>query len=250
MPLIYGINPVAEALKSRRVSRIVHERGAGPRVDEIVRRAQDLRIAIETVDRRALDKLARGGLHQGVAAELQSLPAYTLEELVAGDEGPPLLVVLDGIEDPQNVGAILRTADAAGATGLVRQARHAAPLDGATARASAGAVHHVRIATVVNVSRALEELKALNVWTIGLDGQATDRYDQVDYGQPTAFVVGAEGTGLRRLVRESCDRLVSIPMAGEMASLNVSVSAGIALFEAVRQRRLGRGGPAEGSATR
>jgi 23S rRNA (guanosine2251-2'-O)-methyltransferase len=240
MTLIYGINPVVEALKSRRVSRIIHERGAGPRVDEIVRRAQELRIAIETIDRRALDKLTRGGLHQGVAAELQSLPAYTLEEIVREADGPPLIVVLDGIEDPQNVGAILRSADAAGVTGVVRQARHAAPLDGAAARASAGAVHHVRIATVVNISRALEELKALNVWTIGLDGDAPDRYDEVDYCQPTAFVLGAEGSGLRRLVRESCDRLVSIPMAGELASLNVSVSAGVALFEAVRQRRRAR----------
>jgi len=239
MSVIYGINPVTEALKSRRVSRVIHERGAGPRVDAIVRRAQELRIAIETIDRRALDKLARGGLHQGVAAELQSLPAYTLGEIVTASDGPALVVVLDGIEDPQNLGAIVRSADAAGVSGLVRQARHAAPLDGAAARASAGAVHHVRIATVVNIARAVEELKSLNVWTVGLDASALERYDTVDYTQPTAFVLGAEGTGLRRLVRETCDRLVSIPMAGELSSLNVSVSAGIALFEAVRQRRLG-----------
>ena len=148
--------------------------------------------------------------------------------------------MLDGIEDPQNVGAILRSADGAGAHGVIRQARHAAPLDGATAKASAGAVHHVRIATVVNISRALDELKALNVWTVGLDASATERYDQVDYRVPTAFVLGAEGTGLRRLVRETCDRLVSIPMAGQVSSLNVSVSAGIALFEAARQRRAPR----------
>jgi 23S rRNA (guanosine2251-2'-O)-methyltransferase len=237
MPLIYGINAVAEALTSRRVSHLWHERGAGPRVDDLVRRAHELRLAIETLDRRALDKLTRGSLHQGVAAELRSLPAYTVEELVTGAQGPPLMLVLDGIEDPQNLGAILRSADAAGATGLVRQARHAAPLEGAAARASAGAVHHVRIATVVNIARVLDELKALNVWTIGLDAAAGERYDEVDYRLPTAFVLGAEGTGLRRLVRESCDRLVSIPMAGELASLNVSVSAGIALFEAVRQRR-------------
>jgi 23S rRNA (guanosine2251-2'-O)-methyltransferase len=246
MPLVYGINPVSEALKSRRVSRLIHERGAGPRVDAIVGRAQELRIPIETLDRRALDKLARGGLHQGVAAELQSLPAYTLDE-VAAAEGPALIVVLDGIEDPQNVGAILRSADAAGVTGLVRQARHAAPLEGAAARASAGAVHHVRIATVVNIARAIEELKTFNVWTVGLDAAAPDRYDEVDYTQPTAFVLGAEATGLRRLVRESCDRLVSIPMAGELSSLNVSVSAGIALFEAVRQRRRTASGRPGGS---
>ena len=237
MNMIYGLHTVAEALKARRVSRLLHVRGAGPRVDAIVARAHDLRIPIETIDRRALDKAAKGGVHQGVAAELQPLPAYLIEEIVAEAEGPPLLVVLDGIEDPQNVGAILRSAHAAGAHGIVRQARHAAPLDGAAAKASAGAVHHLRIATVVNISRALEELKALNVWTIGLDASADEPYDAVDYSLPTAFVMGAEGTGLRRLVRESCDRLVGIPMSGELGSLNVSVAAGIALFEAARQRR-------------
>jgi 23S rRNA (guanosine2251-2'-O)-methyltransferase len=176
-------------------------------------------------------------VHQGVAAELEVLAAYTIEELVAQAAGPPLLVVLDAVEDPQNVGAILRSADAAGADGIIRQARHAAPLDGATAKASAGAVHHVKIATVVNISRAIEELKTAGVWTVGLDDGATDSYETVDYTLPTAFVVGAEGTGLRRLVRETCDRLVSIPMAGAVSSLNVSVATGIALFEAVRQRR-------------
>jgi 23S rRNA (guanosine2251-2'-O)-methyltransferase len=245
MTLIYGINSVSEALKARRVSRLVHERGAGPRVDALVARAHDLRIAVEVVDRRALDKIARGGVHQGVAADVQVLPAYTIEEIVAEAQGPPLIVVLDGIEDPQNVGAILRSAEAAGADGIVRQARHAAPLDGAAAKASAGAVHHLRIATVVNISRALEELKALNVWTIGLAAEADEAYDAADYTLPTALVFGAEGTGLRRLVRETCDRLVSIPMVGAVSSLNVSVSAGIALFEAVRQRRAagGEAGP-------
>jgi len=237
VPVVYGVNPVSEALKARRVSKLVHERGAGPRVDALVARAHELRLAIETVDRRALERLTRGGVHQGVAAELQPLPAYTVEELAADAAGPPLLIVLDSVEDPQNVGAIFRSADAAGADGVIRQARHAAPLDGATARASAGAVNHVKVATVVNVARTLEELKALNVWTIGLADEADEPYDAVDYTQATAFVVGAEGTGLRRLVRERCDRLVSIPMFGMVSSLNVSVAAGIALFEAVRQRR-------------
>ena len=237
MALIYGINAVSEALKARRVSRLMHERGAGPRVDELVARAYELRLGVETLDRRGMDKLARGGVHQGIAPEVQPLAAYTVEELVEGASGPPLLVVLDGIEDPQNVGAILRSADAAGADGVIRQARHAAPLDGATAKASAGAVAHVRIATVVNISRALDELKTLNVWTIGFDDQAADAYDEVDFTLPTALVFGAEGAGLRRLVRETCDRLVHIPMSGEISSLNVSVAAGIALFEARRQRR-------------
>ena len=240
--IVYGINAVSEAMKARRVVRLIHERGAGPRVDLLVARAQELRIATETLDQRALEKLARGGVHQVVAAEVQPLAAYTVEELVQETEVPPLLVVLDSIEDPQNVGAIVRSADAAGATGLIRQARHAAPLDGAAAKASAGAVNHVRVATVVNIARAIEELKALNVWTIGLDADSPESYDQVDYTLPTAFVVGAEGTGMRRLVRETCDRVVSIPMSGAVGSLNVSVSAGIALFEAARQRRAAGGG--------
>lgn len=239
MPLIFGINAVSEALKARRISRLVHVRGGGPRVDALVSRAHELRIAIVTVDRLEIDKMARGSVHQGVAGDLEPLPAYTVEELVREAVGPALIVVLDGIEDPQNVGAILRSADAAGVTGVIRQARHAAPLHGATARASAGAVSHVRIATVVNIARSIEELKELGVWSVGLDATAADAYYAVDFTIPTAFVVGAEGEGLRRLVRERCDRLVGIPMLGQVSSLNVSVSTGIALFEAVRQRRKG-----------
>jgi 23S rRNA (guanosine2251-2'-O)-methyltransferase len=237
MPLIYGINSVSEALKARRVSKLIHVRGAGPRVDALLARAHELRIPSETIDRMAMEKLVRGGVHQGVAADLQALPAFTVEELVQQVEGPPLLVVLDSVEDPQNVGAILRSLEGAGGHGVVRQARHAAPLDGATAKASAGAVHHVKIATVVNISRAIEELKQLGVWTVGLAGEADEDYDALDFTLPTALVVGAEGTGLRRLVRESCDRLVRIPMAGQVESLNVSVAAGVVLFEAARQRR-------------
>ena len=238
MTLIYGIHAVTEALTARRVSRLIHARGAGPRVDGLVARAQELRIPVDTVERTILDRRADGGVHQGVAAELQALPAYTVEELVRQSAGPPLVVVLDGIEDPQNVGAIIRSVDAVGASGVIRQARHAAPLDGAAAKASAGAMSHVRIATVVNIARAVEELKGLGVWTVGLAGEAEDGYDVPDYTQPTAFVLGAEGTGLRRLVRETCDRVVRIPMAGATSSLNVSVAAGVALYEAARQRRV------------
>ncbi len=242
MPLIHSIHAVSEALKARRVSKLIHVRGAGTRVDELVSRARELRIPIETVDRRALERLTHGGVHQGIAAELQPLATFTLEELVAGVEGPPLLVVLDAVEDPQNVGAIIRSADAAGAHGVVRQARHAARLEGAAARASAGAVSHVRIATVVNIARALETLRELGVWTIGLDTAGAEPYDAVDFTLPAALVIGAEGTGLRRLVRETCDRTVVIPMAGSVASLNASVAAGVALFEASRQRRAARSG--------
>ncbi len=238
MPLIYGINSVSEALKARRVSRLIHVRGAGARIDALIARAHELRIPSETIDRQAMEKLVRGGVHQGVAADLEALAAYTVEELVDQAEGPPLLVVLDSVEDPQNVGAILRSIDGVGGHGVIRQARHAAPLDGATAKASAGAVHHVKIATVVNISRAIEELKEKGVWTVGLAGEAGEDYDALDYTLPTALVVGAEGEGMRRLVRETCDRLVRIPMAGQVDSLNVSVATGVVLFEAARQRRL------------
>ena len=150
--------------------------------------------------------------------------------------------MLDGVEDPQNVGAILRSLHAAGGTGLVRQTRHAAPLDGAAAKASAGAVHHVPVAGVVNIARAVEDLKAAGIWTVGLDAAAKTRYDEIDLTLPTAIVVGAEGSGLRRLVRERCDFLAGIPMQGQVGSLNVSVAAAIMLFEAVRQRNRGRPG--------
>lgn len=237
--LVYGIHAVTEALKGRKVEKLIAVRGAGAKVGELLDRARELRVPVEIVDRMAIDRLTRGGVHQNIAAHLAALPAYTIGEMIdAAREADraPLIVVLDGIEDPHNVGAILRSADAAGVDGVIRQGRHAAPLGGAVAKASAGAVSRVRIATVVNIARALEELEEAGVWTVGLDGGGPERYDRVDYTVPTAFVFGAEGTGLRRLVAERCSRLVAIPMAGEAESLNVSVAAGIALFEAVRQR--------------
>lgn len=234
--LIYGINPVLEALKAGRVTALTVTRRGGERLDEILRMARARGLAVHRIDGAALDRMARGGVHQGVVAEAVAAPSYSIADLVGGASGPPLLVVLDGIEDPHNVGAILRTADAAGADGVIRQSRHAARLDGAAAKASAGAVAHVKIAEVVNIARAIEELKALGVWSVGLAGDARERYDRLDLTVPTAIVLGAEGGGLRRLVRERCDRLAAIPMHGHVGSLNVSVAAGVALFEAVRQR--------------
>jgi 23S rRNA (guanosine2251-2'-O)-methyltransferase len=235
--IIYGINPVLEALKTGRVREVRLDGALRDRVRE-VRTAADARgVPVRLVAPQELDRASRGGVHQGVAAELADAPDYSVQALVASAEGPPLIVVLDGIEDPHNVGAILRTVDAAGAHGVVRQARHAARLDGAAAKASAGALAHVKVATVVNIARAIGELKDAGVWTVGLDAGAKESYDQVDFTQPSALVLGAEGQGLRRLVRESCDRLASIPMRGHVASLNVSAAAAVVLFEAVRQRR-------------
>jgi 23S rRNA (guanosine2251-2'-O)-methyltransferase len=235
--LIYGLNPVLEALRSGRVARLRVGKRADRRVEQALVLARSSGVPVERVDDETLTRLARGGVHQDVVADLQESRDYAVEELVAAAApAAPLLAVLDGIEDPHNVGAILRTADAAGVHGIIRQERHSASLDGVVAKASAGALAHVRIATVVNIARAIEELKAAGIWTIGLAGEAVDRYDDVDLRLPTAIVLGAEGTGLRRLVRERCDRLVSIPMAGSVGSLNVSVAAGVMLFEANRQR--------------
>jgi 23S rRNA (guanosine2251-2'-O)-methyltransferase len=236
--IVYGFNPVMEALRAGRVRRIRVGRRADRRVEEALAVARQRGVPVERVDDAALERAARGGVHQGVLAEVDAPRDYGIAELVAATApAQPLLVVLDGVEDPHNVGAILRTVDAAGAHGVIRQARHAASLDGIVAKASAGAVTSVRIATVVNIARALEELKKAGVWTVGLAGDAPDRYDAIDLTVPTAIVLGAEGTGLRRLVRERCDRLASIPLAGTVESLNVSVAAGVMLFEAVRQRK-------------
>jgi 23S rRNA (guanosine2251-2'-O)-methyltransferase len=240
--IIYGINAVLEALRTGRASEVMAVTPHGDRLRELVNEARALGVTVRPVDQETARRLAHGGVHQGVIARSQGAPQATLEQLASGAGGPPLVVVLDGVEDPNNVGAILRSIHAAGGSGLVRQTRRAAPLDGAAAKASAGAVHHVPVADVVNVARAIEELKALGVWTVGLDAAADLHYDDVDLTLPTAIVVGAEGSGLRRLVRERCDRLASIPMRGQLGSLNVSVAAAVLLFEAVRQRNRGRQG--------
>lgn len=236
--LIYGINPVLEALRAGRVTNLRVSDRRDERLRVIIKLASERGIAVRRIDRAMIEREARGAVHQGVIAEVRPTRSYSVADLVREAPGTPLLVVLDSLEDPHNVGAILRTADAAGADGVIRQSRRAARLDGAAAKASAGAVAYVKIADVVNVARAIEELKELGVWSVGLAGDAPRRYDLLDLTAPTALVLGAEGTGLRRLVRERCDWLVSIPMQGHVESLNVSVAAGIALYEAVRQRRL------------
>ena len=236
--IIYGLNPVLEALRARRVRALRVSARSDRRVQDLLRLAASVGVRVRQVDSGELDRDARGGLHQGVVAEIEDAPDYDVADLVRSASGAPLVVVLDGVEDPHNFGAILRVADAAGADGVVRQTRRSAAADGVAAKASAGALAHVRIASVVNIARAIEELKAANVWTIGLVADAPESYSDLDLTLPTAVVLGGEGGGLRRLVRESCDRTAAIPMLGHVDSLNVSVAAGIVLFEAVRQRRL------------
>ena len=234
--IVYGINPVLEALRAGRVTALRVGQRSGGRIQELQALAAANGVKIQRVDSTLLDRLARGGVHQGVVADVEDASTgFSVEELVRGSDRA-LIVVLDGIEDPHNVGAILRTADAAGVNGVIVQNRRAAALGGAAAKASAGAVSHVKIAQVVNIARAIDELKDLGVWSVGLADDAETMYDAIDFSVPSAVVVGAEGSGLRRLVREKCDFTARIPMRGHVSSLNVSVATGIVLFEALRQR--------------
>lgn len=238
--IVYGVNPVAEALKAGRVKRVLVGQRDDQRLQRLLALAREHGVAVERVDSDELARRSRDGVHQGVIAEVSAARNYSVADLVQDAGGPALLVVLDSIEDPHNVGAILRSVDAVGAHGVVRQTRHAAALDMVAAKASAGAVSHVPVADVVNIARAIDELKQHNVWVVGLTGDAEQSYETIDWTAPSAIVLGAEGSGMRRLVRESCDFLVSIPMAGHVDSLNVSVAAGVVLFEAARQRRAAR----------
>jgi 23S rRNA (guanosine2251-2'-O)-methyltransferase len=234
--IVYGINPVREALRSRRVREVRVAARSREKHRLLLDLARQCNVAVRVVSDEEIERDSGGGVHQGVLASLDEMREYSVEELVSEADGPALIVVLDGIEDPQNLGAILRSVDAAGAHGVVMQSRRSAALAGAAAKASAGAISHVKVAQVVNIARALEDLKKAGVWVIGLAGEAAERYDALDMTGPTAIVLGAEGTGIRRLVRESCDFLAKITMRGHLESLNVSVAAGIVLFEAVRQR--------------
>lgn len=234
--MIYGINPTAEALRAETATKVWFGDRRDARVRGLLELARESSVVVQQVDPAELDRLAEGARHQGVVARVSRSTDYGPTDLVREALGVPLILVLDGIEDPQNFGALVRTADAAGVDGVVYQTRRAAQRTAAAVKASAGAMAHARLAPVVNVSRALLELKEAGVWVVGLEAEANAPYHELDLSQPTALVVGAEGRGLRRLVRERCDLTASIPMLGRVNSLNVSVSAGIVLYEAVRQR--------------
>ncbi len=233
--MIYGIHPTVEALRAGAVTEIQVSSSRRRGLTGVLELAARARVRIRRVDAADLDRLANGGVHQGVVAMVVQRADRTVADLVR-EATVPLLVVLDGLEDPQNFGAIARAADGAGVDGIVIQTRRAATANAAAVKASAGALAHVRLAPVVNISRAIDELKATGVWAIGLDATADRSLYELDLTLPTALVVGAEGRGLRRLVRERCDWLASLPMRGRLLSLNASVATGIALFEAARQR--------------
>ena len=241
MNLICGINPVLEALAAgtRHFDRLLVVKGLrNRRISDAIGRASQLGVPLRFEPREALDRMAGGVPHQGLIAVVSEKALVGLDQLLDATRAPALVVVLDGIEDPRNLGAILRTAEAAGADGVVLPERHSAGLSETVARASAGGLEHVRVARGGNLVQALEAMKARGIWVVGFDAAGTERWDQVDCRGPVALVFGGEGKGLRRLVREHCDHLVALPLFGHVASLNVSVAAGIALYEVIRQRGL------------
>jgi 23S rRNA (guanosine2251-2'-O)-methyltransferase len=245
MNQIYGLSPVLEALRARRrpIHKIIIAAGATPsRLNELIETAKRAGVAVEKRDRRALDELARGANHQGVIAMVAAMNArnaYVEAETILDSLGaPPLVVLLDGIEDPRNLGAILRGCEGAGVDGVFLPEHRAAGLNETVAKTSAGAVEYVRVARVTNLVPLIEELKERGLWVVGIEGGAKEVYSDFDLTLPLAVVLGGEGKGIRRLVREKCDAVLSIPMRGRINSLNVSVAAGVVLFEVLRQRRL------------
>jgi 23S rRNA (guanosine2251-2'-O)-methyltransferase len=208
------------------------------RLQRVIEDCRKQGIAVRFVPRAELDRMAGHNGHQGVVAVTSAKQYNDLDDVIAAKRGEySLIVVLDGVEDPHNLGAILRTADAAGANGVVIPERRAASVTGTVTKTSAGATAHLPIAKVTNIARTLEDLKAKNVWTVGLDERGTQNYDAIDYKMDCAVVLGAESKGLHDLVKRKCDFVVSIPMLGKVPSLNVSVAAGVVLYEVVRQRR-------------
>lgn len=239
--VIYGRQSVLEALRaSRPLRKILVSRGSRPSgsVRTILDHARKQDVAVQFVDHRRLDELVRGH-HQGVVALASAKPLVSIEHILDAARASgksPLVLALDGVEDPGNLGAILRTADGAGVHGVVIPKHRAVGLTGAVARTSAGAIEHVPVAQVTNLVRALEELKAAGLWIVGADPKAPQNLYEVDLTQSLAVVIGGEGKGLGRLVREHCDLLVRLPMQGSISSLNVAVATGIFLFEILRQR--------------
>ncbi|MBI5478694.1 MAG: 23S rRNA (guanosine(2251)-2'-O)-methyltransferase RlmB [Deltaproteobacteria bacterium] len=240
--LVYGIRPVLEALRARArdVSLLVVAEGETQRaVREVVDAARAAEVAVEAKARAVVDEMTGGANHQGVCAVVGEYPYVEPEDLleVARARGEaPLLVVLDGVQDPQNLGALVRTAHVLGAHGLVIPQDRASPVTPAVVRASAGATEHVKVARVVNLARALDTLKQAGLWIAGGVAEEGSAPWEVDLTAPTALVVGAEGKGIRPLVLRQCDFLARIPMLGRVASLNVSVAGALLLYEALRQR--------------
>jgi 23S rRNA (guanosine2251-2'-O)-methyltransferase len=242
MEVLYGLHPVEEAIRSgsRQLDHVsVARERRDDRLERLIElcRTAGIRVALEPRDQ--LTRLARTDAHQGVLAVVQERKFLGIEDLLAPkvDGEYTFLLALDGIEDPHNLGALLRTADASGVDGIVLPERRSAPVTATVAKTSAGASEHVRIARVTNLVRALEQMKKRHVWVIGLDERGTPDYTDFDFKTDCVLVLGREGAGLHDLVKKTCDHLLRIPMAGQVSSLNVSVAGAIVMYEAMRQRR-------------
>jgi 23S rRNA (guanosine2251-2'-O)-methyltransferase len=243
MEILYGLHPVGEALRAgrRRFDHVVvareREHRGDARLEQLVDTCRQAGVRVRLEPRETLTHLARTSAHQGVVAFVRPQQTLALEDLLAPLPEKRLLLALDGVEDPQNLGALLRVADGAGVDGILLTERRSAPLSPAAVKASAGAAEHVRLARVVNLVRAIEEIKKRNIWVAGLDERGDMDYDRFDYTSDCALVLGSEGYGLHELVKRTCDHLLRIPMAGQVASLNVSAAGAVVLYEAFRQRR-------------
>jgi len=255
MEVLYGLHPVEEALKAgkRRFDHVLVARERrDARLEQLVAACRQAGVRVRQESREQLTLTAQNPGHQGVVAMVRPQEFLSIEDLFA----PPanhtaarLLLALDGVEDPQNLGALLRVADGAGVDGVVLTERRSAPLSPVAVKASAGAAEHLRIARVVNLVRALEQLKEQNLWIVGLDERGTSDYDRFDLTGGCVLVLGREGAGLHDLVKRTCDHLLRIPMAGGVSSLNVSAAGAVVLFEAARQRRAAAAKPGAAPST-
>src|SRR5512146_1249500 len=247
MEVLYGLHPIEEALRAgrRRFDHVlVSNERHDARLERLVAQCRDAGVRVRQESREQLTAMAKTPTHQGVVAFVHPQEFLTIEDIfetaASSGDAPAqarLVLALDGVEDPQNLGALLRVADGAGVDGVVLTERRSAPLSAVAVKASAGAVEHLRIARVVNLVRALEELKQHNIWVIGLDERGETDYDRFDLTGDCVVILGREGAGLHDLVRRTCDHLLRIPMAGGVSSLNVSAAGAVVLYEAFRQRR-------------
>ncbi len=242
MEVLYGLHPVEEAIRSG-ARGLDHVSVARDRRDEKLERVVELcrtaGIRVTQESRDTLSKLAKTEMHQGVLAVVRERKFLAIEDLLAGEkDGFRFFLALDGVEDPHNLGALLRTAEGAGVDGVILPERRSATVTGTVAKTSAGASEHVRIARVTNLVRSLEQMKARNIWVLGLDERGSPDYTDFDFKTDCVLVLGREGAGLHDLVKKTCDHLLRIPMAGMVSSLNVSVAGAVVMYEAMRQRRL------------
>jgi len=241
MEVLYGLHPIEEAIRAgrSRLDYVLVSREPSPRLAKLIElcKSANVRVSFESKDQ--LTRIARTDAHQGAVAAVRQRPLLTVEDLlrVPARFDHKFFLALDGVEDPHNLGALLRSADGAGVDGVLLPERRSAPITGVVAKTSAGASEHVPIARVTNITRSLEQLKKANVWIVGLDERGTPDYFDFDLRQDCCLVLGSEGSGLHDLVKRTCDHLLRIPMAGSVSSLNVSVAGAVVMYEAMRQRR-------------